>query len=136
MFALDTRILVVDDMMTMRKIVKKILSGAGFTDISEAENGLAGWEKLEAMARGGKPAGLVLCDCNMPKMTGLELLIKVRKSADLKSTRFIMITAESERDQVMVAVEHKVDGYIVKPFDDKMLLEKLAAISSKISKAA
>lgn len=73
MFDRNTRILVVDDMLTMRKIVSKILRELGFSQITEAHDGADAWKKAQA-----GDFGLIISDWNMPNCTGLEFLKMIR----------------------------------------------------------
>ncbi len=122
---LDTnmRILVVDDFATMRKIIKNILSQLGFKNIIEADDGTTAWEILQK-----EPVDLIISDWNMPKMSGLELLKKVRSDDKLKDTPFLMVTAEAQKENIIEAAKYKVSQYIVKPFTPETLKEKLEKI--------
>jgi two-component system chemotaxis response regulator CheY len=120
---LKTKILVVDDFSTMRRIIKNILKQLGYTDICEADNGLAALEVLKT-----ENIGLVISDWNMPQMSGMELLKAVRATDAWKEMPFLMVTAEGKKEQVLEAVKHKVSNYIVKPFTAETLLEKLNKI--------
>jgi two-component system chemotaxis response regulator CheY len=128
MFDLTTRVLVVDDMMTMRKIVAKACKDIGFTDITEAPDGQKGWEALQAAV---PPIGLVISDWNMPNCTGIDLLRRVRGDSRFKTLPFILLTAESEGHQVAEAVKSGVDNYIVKPFTPDLLSKKLEETHKK-----
>ena len=120
MFSLETKILVIDDMLTMRKIVMKTLKEMGYTDIEEAANGQEGWEKLQSGS-----FGLVVSDWNMPVCTGLDLLKRVRADGKLGKLPFILVTAEAEQQQVAAAIKSGVDQYVVKPFSKESLMGKL-----------
>ncbi|MBU1405472.1 MAG: response regulator, partial [Proteobacteria bacterium] len=72
--------------------------------------------------------GLIISDWNMPKMTGLDLLKAVRADASMVNTPFIMVTAEAQQDNIILAVKAKVSQYIVKPFTAETLSEKLNKI--------
>lgn len=122
MYAPNTKVLVVDDMLTMRKIVSKTLKELGFSDITEAADGQKAWEAIQASAA---PFGLVISDWNMPNCSGLDLLKRVRADGRFKHTPFVLLTAESESHQVMEAVKAGVDNYIVKPFTADVLKTKL-----------
>jgi two-component system chemotaxis response regulator CheY len=128
MFASTTRVLVVDDMMTMRKIVKKIGSEAGFTDITEATDGNQAWEVI---SNATPPIGLVISDWNMPNCTGLDLLKRLRADHRYKKTPFILVTAEAEQSQIVDAIKAGVDQYVVKPFTKDDLVKKLEAVHKK-----
>jgi two-component system chemotaxis response regulator CheY len=133
MFDLNTHVLVVDDMLTMRKLVSKILKELGFTQITEAPNGADAWNILST---GTSPIGLVISDWNMPNMTGLDLLKKVRGDAKTAKLPFVMVTAEAEKHQIMAAIEAGVTNYVIKPFSAQQLQEKLAAAHKKVSATA
>ncbi len=130
MFDTKLKVLVVDDMLTMRKVVSKILREIGFTDIHEACDGREAWEKFKA-AEAGIPYGLVISDWNMPNMSGLEFLKQVRADEKLKKTPFLLVTAEAEATQVAEAVKSGVDQYVVKPFSKESLRAKLEVAHKK-----
>lgn len=130
MFDLKTRILVLDDMMTMRKIVSKNLKDLGFTDITEAADGNLGWTALQAA---NPPVQLIISDWNMPNCSGLELVKKVRGDAKYAKTPFIMLTAEAEAAQVKEALVAGVTNYIIKPFTAEMIKVKLEQTHKKVT---
>jgi two-component system, chemotaxis family, chemotaxis protein CheY len=119
----DIKILVVDDFSTMRRIVKNVLNQLGFTNIVEAEDGKVAFSKLQA---GG--IDFVVSDWNMPNMMGIDLLRAVRADEKLKALPFLMVTAESQKENVLQAVQAGVSNYIVKPFTADTLEQKLATI--------
>lgn len=130
MFDPATRVLVVDDMMTMRKIVAKACKDIGFSDITEAADGQKAWEAIQSAT----PAiGLVISDWNMPNCTGLDLLKRIRADGRFKNVPFVLLTAESEGHQVAEAVKSGVDNYIVKPFTPDLLQRKLEETYKKTS---
>ncbi len=114
------KVLVVDDFATMRRIVKNILTQLGYKNIIEADDGSTAVDLLK-----NEKVGLIISDWNMPKMTGLELLKHVRANADMADTPFIMVTAEAQQDNIILAVKAKVSQYIVKPFTAETLGEKI-----------
>ncbi len=128
MFNLSTRILVVDDMKSMRKMIINMIRDIGFTDISEATDGQLAWEVI---SKASPPIELIISDWNMPNCTGLELLKMVRGDAKTAKTSFLMITAEAEVRQVASAIKSGVDEYIVKPFAANSLIDKLEKIHKK-----
>ena len=121
------KVLVVDDMSTMRRIVKNVLRQIGFTDIMEAENGQDALTKLRA---GG--FGLVVSDWNMPVMQGIDLLRAVRADAELKTLPFLMVTAEAQKENLILAVQAGVSNYVVKPFTAEILKGKLEKIFGNV----
>ncbi len=134
MFAADTKILVVDDMMTMRKIVKKTLMEMGYKNLTEADDGETAWPLIEAAAATGEAFQLILSDWNMPKLKGIDLLRKVRALEAVKTTPFLLLTAESEKSQVVEAIKAGVSNYVTKPFTPDTLREKLKAVYDMIQK--
>jgi two-component system chemotaxis response regulator CheY len=117
------KILIVDDFATMRRILKNILKQLGFKNLVEADDGTTAWEVLE-----GQTIDLVISDWNMPKMTGLELLKKVRGSESYKRIPFLMVTAEAQKQNVIEAVQAGVSNYVVKPFTAEAISDKLEKI--------
>ena len=130
MFDTKTKVLVVDDMSTMRKIVGKILKEIGFTDITEAADGIQAWEAVNSAS---SPFGLIISDWNMPNCTGIDFLKRLRADPRFKKTPFVLVTAESEGHQVAEAVKSGVDQYVVKPFNKDALVVKLEAVHKKYS---
>jgi two-component system chemotaxis response regulator CheY len=124
----STRVLVVDDMMTMRKLVSKACTEIGFTDISQANNGATAWE---AITNAKPPFGLIISDWNMPDSTGLDLVKRIRSDSRFSKLPFLMVTAETEQAQVAEALKAGVDNYVVKPFDKGTLTKKLEDIHKK-----
>jgi two-component system chemotaxis response regulator CheY len=116
-------VLVVDDFSTMRRIVRKILKDLQFQDVIEAENGAEAFQLLQTTK-----VDLIVSDWNMPTMTGLELLKRVRADERLKGLPFLLVTAESQKENIIEAIQAKVSNYVVKPFSPAVLAEKLAKI--------
>lgn len=132
MFDLSTKILIVDDMLTMRKIVAKACKEIGFTDITEASDGALGWSKI---SESETPFGLIISDWNMPNCTGVELLKRVRGSQKYAKTPFILVTAEAEQKQIVEAVKAGVSGYVVKPFTTPTLSAQIESVHAKLKAA-
>lgn len=127
MYPATTKILIVDDMMTMRKLVKKSLTDMGYTNFVEAADGQLAWVKLNEAT----DIGLIVSDWNMPNCTGLDFLKRVRSDSRFKTMPFILLTAEAEVVQVKEAMAAGVDGYVVKPFTSASLKEKIEQIYKK-----
>jgi two-component system chemotaxis response regulator CheY len=119
----NMKILVVDDMATMRRIVKNILKQLGFANVEEAENGQEALQKL----REGT-FGFVVSDWNMPVMTGIDLLRAIRADEKLKAIPVLMVTAEAQQANLVEAIQAGVSNYIVKPFTAETMQEKLQKI--------
>jgi two-component system chemotaxis response regulator CheY len=119
----NMKILVVDDMSTMRRIVKNIFKQLGFVNVEEAENGQDALTKLKA-----ESFGFVVSDWNMPVMTGIDLLRNIRADAGLKHIPVLMVTAEAKKENIIEAVQAGVNNYVVKPFTAEALQEKMGKI--------
>jgi two-component system, chemotaxis family, chemotaxis protein CheY len=120
---LSMQILVVDDYKTMVRIIRNLLKQLGFENVDEAADGREALAKMQ-----GKKFGLVISDWNMEPMTGYELLREVRGDEKLKTTPFIMVTAESKTENVIAAKKAGVNNYIVKPFNAATLKAKMTAV--------
>ena len=119
----NMRVLVVDDFSTMRRIVKNILRQLGFNNVVEADDGTTAWEILNK-----DNIQFIVSDWNMPKMTGIELLRKVRASEEFADIQFLMVTAEAQQENIIEAVQAKVSNYIVKPFTADTMKQKIDKI--------
>jgi len=119
---LDMKILVVDDQITMTRIIKNLLGQLHFTNIDTASDGDHAIAQLRLHRY-----SLILSDWNMERVSGLSLLKHVRADKDLCDIPFIMITAESKVDNIVAAKESGVSNYIVKPFTAATLQSKIAA---------
>ncbi|RZA26343.1 MAG: response regulator [Proteobacteria bacterium] len=138
MFKKSTKFLIVDDMNMFRAMVKQSLTAMEFTKHFEANDGSVALKMLEEAVQSNEPFEFVICDWNMPKMKGIELLRKVRASSWGKTLPFLMLTAEAEKTTVVEALKEGVDGYIIKPFTVNSLSANLKAIHDKknVSKAS
>ena len=115
--------MVVDDFATMRRIVRNILRDLRFKEVLEAENGAEALKLIKS-----NKVDLIVSDWNMPVMTGLELLKRVRADEKLRDLPFLMVTAEAQKDNIVEAIQAKVSNYVVKPFTAAVLAQKLAKI--------
>jgi two-component system chemotaxis response regulator CheY len=116
-------ILVVDDFSTMRRIIKGLLQDLGFSNITEAADGLTALSLLKA-----GNFDLLNTDWNMPGMQGVELLREVRADERMKKLPVLMLTAEAKREQIVAAAQAGVSGYVIKPFTAATLKEKIGKI--------
>ncbi|MCL1939320.1 MAG: chemotaxis response regulator CheY [Desulfovibrionaceae bacterium] len=119
----NMRVLVVDDFSTMRRIIKNILRQLGFNNIVEADDGTTAWDTLNK-----DKIDFIISDWNMPQMTGIELLRKVRASEEFADLPFLMVTAEAQQENILEAVQAKVSNYIVKPFTAEVMKQKIDKI--------
>ncbi len=118
-------VLVVDDMESALQINKQILLQLGFKEIETASNGDAGLKQMKTASAIHKPYGLVICDWEMPKKSGLDLLKEVRKDEELWATPFFLLSSRGEKSDILKAINIGVTGYITKPVNPATLKDKL-----------
>jgi len=121
------KILVVDDFSTMRRIVKNLLRDLGFNNTFEADDGKTALPMLQT-----GDFDFLVTDWNMPGMTGIDLLKAVRADPELSSLPVLMVTAEAKREQIILAAQTGVNGYVIKPFTAITLKEKIDKIFERI----
>jgi two-component system chemotaxis response regulator CheY len=116
-------VLIVDDQLTIRSLVRNSLQQLGVREIREAADGEIGLREVIT-----KPVHLVISDFNMPNLDGLGLLRAIRAHPPIQSTAFIMLTGRADRELVQRAVQFGVNNYLVKPFTVAQLKEKLEGV--------
>lgn len=131
MFAPNTIFLVVDDMEPLRRALRSMLRELGFHQVYEAPSAAQAIQLLQKGAAVGHAIDVVLSDWQMPGMTGLEFLQFVRTTEAFARLPFIMITAESERQQILSAIQAGVSSYLLKPISLSQLEDKLEAVWQK-----
>jgi two-component system chemotaxis response regulator CheY len=127
----NMKILIVDDFSTMRRIVKNVLHELGFDNTDEADDGKTALPMLQ-----GGNYDFVITDWNMPGMQGIDLLKAIRADSRLAKTPVMMVTAEAKKEQIVLAAQAGVNGYIVKPFTPDTLKEKMSKIFERLQAAA
>ena len=123
----NMKILIVDDFSTMRRIIKNLLRDLGFTNTVEADDGKSAMPILKTGS-----IDFLVTDWNMPGMTGLDLLKAVRADPNLGHLPVLMVTAEAKREQIIMAAQAGVNGYVIKPFTAATLKEKIDKIFERI----
>jgi two-component system, chemotaxis family, chemotaxis protein CheY len=119
----ELKILVVDDSMLIRSVAKKIFKNLGFLNVSLADDGTTALEKLMS-----ESFELVIADMNMPNMSGIELLGKMREDEQICQIPFLLVTAEECQDEIMAAIRAGVNNYMPKPWNVKILMAKIERI--------
>ena len=116
-------LMIVDDSATMRKIIMRTvrMSGLDIDRTEEAGNGTEALEKLNAA-----PVDIMLCDINMPEMSGVELVKKIRELPSSADTKIIMVSTESSQELIDDVIADGANGYITKPFTPEKFQEKLS----------
>jgi two-component system, chemotaxis family, chemotaxis protein CheY len=116
-----SKAMVVDDSRAMRLLLSRALAESGFSVIQASD----GKEGLDTLRRERDAIRLVLVDWNMPNMNGLEFVTNVRADRDFSSVRLMMVTTETEIEQMARALEAGADEYIMKPFTPEAIHDKL-----------
>ena len=117
------KILSVDDSVTMRKIIGRVVSMLGY-DFLEASNGA---EALALLEKEHAEVALVIMDINMPEMDGIQALEAIKANPDLKDLPVMMVTTDSDRNRIIQAVRSGAVNYVTKPFSHDDLASKIAA---------
>ena len=119
----DLKILVVDDFSATRTLVINHLSKLGYSNIVEAENGVSALAMLKSAL-----FDLVVTDCNMSDMSGLDLLKLIRSDSNLKHIPVLMVTSEDLQGNIITAIKAGLNDYIVRPFEEYTFKQKLEKI--------
>jgi two-component system chemotaxis response regulator CheY len=106
----------------MRRIIKNTLQKLGFKNFQEAGNGA---EALDVMGKSKDNIDLILLDWNMPEMDGLEFLKIIKSSDEYKELPILMVTTEAAKEDILTALKHGVNNYVVKPFTPETLKSKV-----------
>ena len=124
------KFLVVDDSITMRRIIINALQRIGYTDAIEASDGKEALDKFDGSI------GFVITDWNMPAMSGIEFARAVRATPAGASVPILMVTTRGAREDIISAVEAGVNNYILKPFTPSVLKEKIDRLLAGMGAAA
>jgi two-component system, chemotaxis family, chemotaxis protein CheY len=125
------RALVIDDSRALRRILCDMLRQLGF-NVVDAGNGLEG---LQRLAENGTP-DVVLLDWNMPEMNGYEFLCAVRKKSEYDKMPIMMVTTETEAEQITTALAAGANEYVMKPFSKEVMSEKLQLLGLELMAAS
>ncbi|WP_028023940.1 response regulator [Enterovibrio calviensis] len=121
------KILVVDDMTSIRHVMLNLLRSINYIDLEEATNG---WQALQMVKK--NRYDLVITDLNMPKMDGRELLKEIRTDEKLKHTPVLVVSSEQDKERVKELIQHGVNGFVVKPFNAATLQKQIQRIERQM----
>ena len=121
---MELKFLVVDDSVTMRRIVINSLKNLGYQNYVEAADGSEAFSKLQA----DNSINFVITDWNMPVMSGLELTKAIRSDGVLNKIPILMVTTRGVKEDIVEALQAKVNNYVIKPFTPQILKEKIETI--------
>jgi len=118
------KFLVVDDSVTMRRIVANSLKAIGYENYVEAGDGREALSKLNS----DDSIDFIITDWNMPEVSGLELVRSIRSNEKYGSLPILMVTTRGLKEDILEALQAKVNNYVVKPFTPQILREKIDQI--------
>jgi len=119
----DMKILVVDNFVATRKIIINTLAQLNFNNTDEAEDGFSALARLKSAL-----FDLVIIDWKMSKISGLDLLKKIRADPNLKHIPVLMVSEDGFHEKIVAATKEGLNAYIIRPFDVKTFAEKLEKI--------
>ncbi len=125
---MEPNFLVVDDSVTMRRIVTNSLKALGYTQYIEAADGKEALEKLNANAG----VNFIITDWNMPVLSGLELTKAIRSHPEKSNMPILMVTTRGIKEDILQALQARVSNYVVKPFTPQILKEKIDSILATV----
>jgi two-component system chemotaxis response regulator CheY len=123
------RILVVEDLLVMRRLIVNTLKSVGYEDLLQASNGE---EALELIINPDSKIEFVLSDWIMPVMDGITLVKFIRANPETKDLPVIMLTSINEKDSIIEAVKYRVNDYVIKPFTPKILQSKIDSVLTRL----
>lgn len=123
---MERKFLVVDDSVTMRRIVVNTLKSLGYNQYVEAEHGKDAMDKLNT----DLAINFVITDWNMPVMSGLELTKAIRSDDRTKALPILMVTTRGIKEDIVQALQARVSNYVVKPFTPQILKDKIDLVLS------
>jgi len=121
---MDLKFLVVDDSLTMRRIITNMLKGIGYPNYAEAADGMEAMTVLGA----DENINFVISDWNMPNVSGLQLVKAIRSNARTKELPILMVTTRGRKEDIIEALQARVSDYIVKPFTSGIFKQKVEKI--------
>lgn len=121
-----SKALVIDDSRAIRLILARTLNQLGY-EVSQAANGR---EALDLLASQGTAVSLVLVDWNMPEMNGLDFVRSVRADSRYDEMKVMMVTTETQTEQMLAAIEAGANEYVMKPFTREIIEDKLRLIGA------
>ncbi|PKF49095.1 response regulator [Enterovibrio nigricans] len=120
------KILVVDDMTSMRHVMLNLLRSIGYPELEEATNG---WQAFQMLKK--NHYDLLITDLNMPKMDGKELLKEVRSDKKIGHLPILVVSCEQDKGKIQELIKHRVNGFVVKPFNGATLQKQLQRIEKQ-----
>ena len=118
------KFLIIDDSISIRKIIIHILKQIGHNSIVEARDGESAYAMLVEHSKKSDPISFIISDLNLPKMSGLDLLKKYKLEKAFQTIPFLLVTADTDHDKINKAYKEGMNDYIIKPFSPAQLKSK------------
>lgn len=128
------KVLIADDHFLVRQFVRNTLQDAKITNVQTAADGNEAIEMVQKAQEANQPYDIVFLDWNMPTISGLEVLNYFRTKPEYADTAFVMLTAESEQQNIMKAIKAGATSYIIKPVSPSEMSKKLVEIHEWIKR--
>lgn len=122
----NIRILIIDDESGVRQSLKMILQSLGFTNISGAVSGKEGLTHISTGIDRNEPVEYIICDYDMPKMSGVEFFEKIKQDDSTKELPFLLISGYSDQTFIIKAIEIGIKNILIKPFSKQSLISEMA----------
>ena len=132
MFDKQTRVLVADDSLVVRRSIKNMFKEIEFTNVDEAKDGQQAYDKILAATEANEDYGLIISDINMPNMDGLALVRELRGNDTYSKIPFVFVTARGQEKDIQEGLSLGADHYITKPFTKDDLLKSLGEVFEKV----
>ncbi|ATH08453.1 hypothetical protein BIY24_10980 [Halobacteriovorax marinus] len=126
-------ILIVDDDKDIINYIKTLLRKHGFRNIHTAVNGVIALDYIEQSFIDNKKVDMILADWKMPELDGIHFLDYLKRNEDFSDIPFLMVTSDSDRLHVVEAINHGVSQYLIKPFDERGLINKISDVLKRKS---
>jgi two-component system chemotaxis response regulator CheY len=131
---INLKVLIADDHFLTHEFVRNALYESNITDIQHAADGNEAIDLVQKARDSGQPYDIVFLDWNMPMVSGLDVLSYFRAKPEYADTAFVMLTAESEQQNIMKAIKSGATAYIIKPVSATQLEEKMIALQEWIKR--
>lgn len=136
MFPTDIQIIIAEDSDASRTFIREILSDLGYKNVVESCDGMEAFEKLEALKQAGKDVDLIISDWNMPRQSGLDLLVRIRSMTEFNTIPFLMTTVDKDLSLITLAISSGADEFVSKPVTKESIETKMKSIWTQLQKAS
>lgn len=123
------KVLIIDDVASLRELLIHTMQTIGFKQIEQAENGIDALKKCRLQKE--EPFDLIMCDINMPEMDGIDFVTNIREVKEYTTKPIIMVSTESEVNIILEAISKGANDYVLKPAEKEILEKKIAKLMER-----